>query len=258
MSAISLSARLAEERRFHDEQAAARWRDFAADPSRSLAVNGAWYLGHEPWLAPAIARLGDLSGKQLLDLGCGHGMASTLFAQRGAWVTGVDLSGGYVREAEERARCNGVGHRFRGVQAAGEALPFPAATFDAVWGHAILHHLELRPALAELRRVLRPGGIAVFCEPWGGNPVLEAARRFLPYPGKHRSRDEQPLKPQTLAVCRQFFPRVEAEFHQLLGMVRRALPRQPRLPLLDRLDRWLLGRFPALGRWCRYVVLELR
>jgi len=48
----------------------------------------------------------------------------------------------------------------------------------------ILHHLDLTVAARELRRVLRPGGVAVFCEPWGGNPLLNFARRRLPYAGK--------------------------------------------------------------------------
>ena len=58
--------------------------------------------------------------------------------------------------------------------------PWAVFQTDAVWGNAILHHLDLAKAGRELRRVLAPGGVAVFCEPWGGNPLLAFARRALP------------------------------------------------------------------------------
>ena len=80
------------------------------------------------------------------------------------------------------------------LQADGQRLPFADRAFDRVWGSAVLHHLDLRSAAGELFRVLRPGGVAVFCEPWGENPLLNWARRRLPYPGKDRTPDEQPLR----------------------------------------------------------------
>src|SRR5437868_1415616 len=79
------------------------------------------------------------------------------------------------------------------------------------------HETWVRPAFA------RPGGVAVFCEPWGGNPLLEWARRRLPYPGKHHTRDERPLRKADLAPLRAAFPSLEVEGYQLLGMARRVL-----------------------------------
>src|SRR5207244_955394 len=119
-------------------------------------------------------------------------------------------------------------------------------------GNAILHHLDLERALGEVRRVLRPGGIAVFAEPWGDNAVLDWARRRLPYPGKHRTRDERPLRGEQLAVVRSVFPRMEVEGYQLLGMARRVLGQGSISRALAWCDDRLLRRVPALGRWCRY------
>jgi SAM-dependent methyltransferase len=147
----------------------------------------------------------------------------------------------------------------RCLAADGEELPFPDECFDAVWGNAILHHLDLVRAGRELYRVLKPGGGAVFCEPWGGNPLLSFARRFLPYPGKDRTPDEQPHIRGDLDPLREIFPSVEVEGHQLLGMLRRAWRSNRtgnRPHLLDRIDAGLLGGCPLLKNWCRYVVIR--
>ena len=97
----------------------------------------------------------------MLDLGCGHGMATVVLARRGADVTACDLSLGYLREARARAAANRVAARW--VLGDGQRLPFADAAFDRIWGSAILHHLDLRRAGPELRRVLRPGGAIAFC-----------------------------------------------------------------------------------------------
>lgn len=251
---MTATARLDSERTFHDRQAADRAASFRAGRA-DLAFVDDDYLDHETWVRPAFARLGDLRGKAALDYGCGHGMAAVVLARRGAVVTGFDLSPGYVAEARERARANGVAATF--VAADAERLPFCDESFDAVWGNAILHHLDLARAGAELRRVLRPGGVAVFCEPWGGNPLLEFARRRLPYPGKDRTPDERPLRPADLTPLRAHFPDLRLDGFQLFGMVRRLWRPRPRLTPLDAIDARLLRAVPRLNSWCRYVVLTL-
>jgi SAM-dependent methyltransferase len=248
--------RLESERQFHDRQADERAAYFRAHHSE-LAFDDGDYLDHETWIRPAFGQLGNVSGKDVLDYGCGHGMAAVVLARRGARVSGFDLSPAYIAEAGHRAVANRVSVHFQ--QADAEHLPFDDQSFDAVWGCAILHHLDLDRAGRELRRVLRPGGVAVFCEPWGGNPILNLARKRIPYPGKERTRDERPLCSSDLDPLRTIFPQLEVRGYQFLGMLRRALRRQPRSG--DRLDRWdhaLLRRFPILEKWCRYVVLTLR
>jgi SAM-dependent methyltransferase len=250
---MTATDRLAAERRFHDRQAEGRAADLAGDDA--LRFRDDDYLDHETWIRPAFARLGDVTAQPVLDYGCGHGMAAAVLARRGARVTAFDLSHGYLAEARRRARANGAAVRF--VQADGERLPFAGASFQAVWGNAVLHHLDLTAAARELRRVLRPGGVAVFCEPWGENPLLRWARRRLPYPGKQRTADERPLRRADLRPLRDAFPRLEVEGFQLLSMARRVLPRGRLVAALDRCDRRLLLGAPALQRLCRYVVLVL-
>ncbi len=247
---MTATDRLHGERVFHDDQAAGRATTLDADRLRFADAD---FLDHESWVRPAFAALGDLRGKRALDYGCGHGMAAVTMARAGAEVAAFDLSPGYVDETRRRAAANRVA--VRGVVADGEHLPFPAASFDAVWGNAVLHHLDLDRAAAELNRVLAPGGVAVFCEPWCGNPLLNYARRRLPYPGKHRTPDEQPLRPADLDPLRRQFPGLSVTGYQLLGMAGRVW--KP-LGRLGALDRPLTRAVPALENWCRYVVIVLR
>jgi SAM-dependent methyltransferase len=243
--------RITSEQLFHDRQAQER-----ASAGVCLRFDDDAYLDHETWIRPAFAQLGGVRGLRVLDYGCGHGMAAVVLARGGAHVTAFDLSGGYALEAQARAAANDVNIAF--VQADGERLPFADGVFDRVWGSAILHHLDLARAGSELRRVLRPGGRAVFCEPWGGNPLLNFARRRLAYPGKHRTADEEPLGPRHLATLKAIFPSVHVRGFQLLSMARRVIRGRRLWARVDLWDAMLLERVPALEQFCRYVVLTLQ
>jgi SAM-dependent methyltransferase len=247
--------RLSAEQAFHDRQADLRAATFQMQPS-ALHVDVDAYLDHESWIRPAFKQLGDLHGRQVLDFGCGHGMAAVALAKLGAGVTAFDLSPGYLREARRRAEANGVSIAF--AQADGDRLPFANESFDRIWGNAILHHLDLYRAGPEVQRVLRPGGVAVFCEPWGENPLLNFTRRRVHYAGKDRTPDEQPLRNRDLAVLRHFFPIVETRGHQLFAMLRRVLRQRRVVRTLGRCDDCVLTQIPYLQRFCRYMVLTLR
>jgi SAM-dependent methyltransferase len=251
---MSATDRLLDEQAFHDRQAQGRAARFTSPDD--LRFRDDDYLDHETWIRPAFDRLGPVAGLRVLDYGCGHGMAAVVLARQGGAVTAFDLSPGYLAEARRRAEANEVMIHF--LQADAERLPFADSSFDRIWGNAILHHLDLARAAGELHRVLRPGGVAVFCEPWGENPLLDWARRRLPYPGKERTPDESPLRRRHLPLLRAAFPGLEMEGFQLLSMARRVLGPGRLADGLAWCDARLLRRVPALGRLCRYVVLTLR
>jgi SAM-dependent methyltransferase len=247
--------RLRAEMDFHDRQAQQR-AAVLLRRSADLRFTDAAYLDHESWIRPAFALLGDLHGKHFLDFGCGHGMAAVVLARGGARVTAFDLSPGYLAEASARAAASGLTIDF--LQADGAHLPFADAVFDGIWGNAILHHLDLAVAAPELHRVLKPGGAAVFCEPWDENPLLNWARARLPYPGKHRTADEVPLRRADLRILQCTFPDLHIQGYQLLSMLRRVLRAGSLTRQLERCDGWLLSHLPGLQRFCRYVVLSMR
>jgi SAM-dependent methyltransferase len=105
---------------------------------------------------PAILSLaGDVAGRRILDAGCGSGPISAALRDRGALVTGFDSSARMLELARQRL---GAGADLR-IADLGGPLPFPDAAFDDVIASLILHYLEDWTApLAELRRVLKPGG----------------------------------------------------------------------------------------------------
>ena len=105
---------------------------------------------------PAIVALaGDVAGRRILDAGCGSGPLFAALRDRGAIVTGIDKSGGMLKLARRRL---GDGADLQ-VADLGSTLPFPDGTFDDVTASLVLHYLQdWAPVLAELRRVLKPGG----------------------------------------------------------------------------------------------------
>lgn len=113
------------------------------------------------------ARLKDLRGKHVLDVGCGLGGKTIAYAEAGARATGIDISEQNVSRCIEFARSRGAEALFLAANA--ERLPFAAETFDAIFANDSLEHFgNPEGALGELARVLRPGGsIFLFFTPWG-------------------------------------------------------------------------------------------
>jgi SAM-dependent methyltransferase len=108
-------------------------------------------------------------GVRLLDVGCGPGTITAAAAARGAAATGVDLATEML--ALGRERHPGLDLR----EGDAEALPFADGAFGAVVGGFVLNHLpDVDAALADMRRVLAPGGrvaVAVW-QPPGRNRLL--------------------------------------------------------------------------------------
>lgn len=105
---------------------------------------------------PEMLRLvGDVSGRRILDAGCGSGALSAELSSRGASVTGIDSSSQMLQLARSRAG-DEMDLRLADIR---EPLPFDDHSFDDVIASLVLHYLEdWAPTLTEMRRVLRPGG----------------------------------------------------------------------------------------------------
>ena len=101
------------------------------------------------------------AGRDVLDVGCGAGVEVVRFARGGARITGVDLS----EQAAKLTVQNLTQQRLRAQVAVvdGEQLPLRDESVDFVYAHGVVQYTSNPPALvAECRRVLRPGGLAMF------------------------------------------------------------------------------------------------
>jgi SAM-dependent methyltransferase len=196
------------------------------------------------------------TNKDVLDFGCSDGWLSLELnlPQRCRSLTGIDISDVAIAKATEKCDRAGLTNtRFLVMNA--EAMSFPDQSFDVVFGQGILHHLDLDKALSEVARVLRKGGIAIFTEPMGHNPVINLYRRLTP---KLRSDDEHPLHMADLLVARRHFEKVELTFYGLFSLASVLIDARPNgisYRVGKALDDALL-RLPLIRRYAWQCLIE--
>lgn len=207
----------------------------------------------------AYSLLGDVTGRIVIDFGCGSGENSLLLARRGAYVVGVDISESLIALARRRLELNGLGGRAHFVVGSAHDLPLRRGTVDVVLGIAILHHLNLDAASREVHGILKFGGRAIFKEPVRDSRLVRMVRRCIPYRAPDISPFERPL---TTPEVERFSARFRScsirafslPFVNLVG----AIPSlKPYIPTAHRLDGAALARVPALARFSAIRVFEL-
>jgi SAM-dependent methyltransferase len=151
-----------------------------------------------------LRRMGDVSGKRILDIGAGLGESSVYFALRGADVTYNDLSPEMARFAERLAALHGV--KLTTKIGPAEAAAEMGRDFDFVYIANTLHHVADREGvLAGIAQALRPGGWFFSWDPLAYNPAINIYRKMAT---QVRTPDEAPLTRQDLALARRHFQHV--------------------------------------------------
>ena len=166
--------------------------------------------------------MGDLRGKEVLDLGCGDGSHSVLLAKFGARVTGIDISAKSIELAKLRAEINSVKDSVQFICSPLETAELPVNSFDLIWGDAILHHVidNLAITLERLTRWAKPGSLMLFTEPVNFNKTLRRLRLRLPIT-TDATPDERPLEPHEIAIVRRHLADFQICFFSLLGRLNR-------------------------------------
>lgn len=125
-----------------------------------------------PYFAFEKAIIGQEGVERILDLGCANGWNMSRFSQYGRRSIGLDT----VPERVKLAL-----HHGPALVASGLQIPFAADTFDVVYVQHVLHHIgDVDQALAEARRVLKPGGILFLVETIEDNPLIRWGRKIYP------------------------------------------------------------------------------
>ena len=204
-----------------------------------------------------------MHGKAVLDYGCGRGETSLQYLAQGAVLYGIDISPMYIAEASRKAEEAGFRpgqFQFRTMDA--HALDFEDDTFDLVMGEGILHHLDADVALAEIHRVLKPGGRVLLLEPLADNPLLKIFRLLTP---RARTEDEAPFTGKDIrrlvrsdrwASEIAFSGILEAPVAMITSILIPGRPDNCLLRVADRAECWMQARNLLLS-WNQYVLFNL-
>lgn len=181
-------------------------------------------------------------GKRVLEVGCGAGTDLARFAKGGATVTGVDVAASAIELARQNFQQQGLTVDLR--VADGEHLPFADDAFDLVYAHGVVQYTADGQALVdECRRVLKPGGEAVF-QVYNRISWLNALSKLMKVPLEHE--DAPVLKKYSAG-----------EFRDLLRGFRDVRIVEERFPVKSRLhggwkgtlfNTFFVGTFNALPR----------
>lgn len=202
----------AMEKAFWDERAPLSPKDRARRPLYHIPL----YNGIiEDFLSP-------LDGMEILELGCNTGHLSYFFSDRGGNYTGIDISENCIeiaRKLKEGVKTTGKLNYYAGTA---EKIQFDDNSFDICFGRDILHHTVVEKAIGECKRVLKPGGKAVFVETTLTNPLVKLGREKIA--GKFGSRafkndTEFPLTSKEIILLKKEFKEVRiigVDFFRLL------------------------------------------
>lgn len=248
MAEWTTDERIAREQAFHNE------RFGAAEARKQDAFYFAVTAGAECYKRRVQEAA---AGRDVLEYGCACGLNSVSLAAKARSIVGIDISDVAIGQARAAAAASGVSNATFHVDNA-ERLSFQDGSFDVVFGSGILHHLDFDAAIFELRRVLRPGGRAIFWEPLGHNAAINLYRRLTPHA---RTADEHPLLRSDFDLIRRRFGSCEVAHFGLCTLASipfrgRALGRSLRR-LGEGVDRHLL-RLPVLRWQAWYALMDLR
>lgn len=242
--------RIERERRFHDARFA------GGEDDRSAQMK--YYVALKPCFDRYEKRRRELAKDAVvLEYGCAHGGNAIALSGVAKRVEGIDISKEAVARGNAEIARRGIDNVRLSVQNA-EAMDFADGTFDFVFGSGILHHLDYDKAMAELRRVLKPGGAVLFTEPLGHNPAIELYRKRTP---EARTPDEHPLLVQDFRKFDATFENTDVRMYGLASLGSVLFRRTPLLGPVRAvgaaMDAVLL-RLPGLKWWAWYALMEGR
>jgi ubiquinone/menaquinone biosynthesis C-methylase UbiE len=176
---------------------------------------------------------------QILDYGCGIGSSiEEVIKFKPKKITGIDISEVSIQKAKDKNSGSEV--ELELLVGNCEKTEFQDNKFDIVYGTGILHHLKMSESLAEIHRVLKPGGSFLFIEPLGTNPLINLYRNLTP---NSRSDDEHPLIKDDFILIKKKFFKTNIKYYGFLTLIFFPFYKSPKksliFKLLKNLDQFL-------------------
>lgn len=203
-----------------------------------------------------INQFSSIKDQKLVLLGCGVSKEAYYLRNNGAIVHGIDLSFNSLLASQLAANMHKYNDRTHFIQSSVYNLGVHENSIDMVYGHAILHHLDLAVSMKEVHRVLKPGGEAVFTEPLDENLLLKFTREHIPYPGKQRVEGEKAMRYRDFIKVEKMFSRVEYHESELLSMIGRVWRNDTVIDFLYKIDSVIFKLFPFTKRFSREVAVK--
>jgi ubiquinone/menaquinone biosynthesis C-methylase UbiE len=243
--------RIAREREYHNLR-------FSDDSEREARV-GRFYSAIRYGFDLYEERVAEQSRcRRVLEYGCGTGSLAFSLTKEASEVIGIDISDVAIERARREAERRGL-ENTRFVVDNAESMQLPDRHVDVVVGSGIVHHLDIPKAMAEVRRVLKRGGVAIFAEPLAHNPALQWYRRRTP---ELRSPDEHPLTTADLSAIARGFASAKVTYFGLVAPMLGLVSAAPKSgSFATRLTWWLdrvLCSVPGLNRYAWYCLIELK
>jgi ubiquinone/menaquinone biosynthesis C-methylase UbiE len=243
-----LETRKKEEIQFHDKNRDRAYRDQLQSQNKEDYEK---YYGNRKYYANAQHSKSYLhnwiadhaSGKVVLEYACGNGKHAILAAKNhAALAIGIDISHTSIVNATRDAAEAGVSENSAFLVADAENTRLPSNSVDIIICCGVLHHLDLKFAIPEMRRILAPGGVALAFESLSYNPLITLYRKMTP---KMRTSWEQNhiLNLRDVRFIKRYLDVSNMKFWHITSIM--APHAKSCAPILNGLDR-ILTRIPGI------------
>ena len=210
--------------------------------------------------------IGNVNGKNVLDIGCGNGVLSVYLAKMGAKVIAIDNSPVAIKNTLALRKVNRVDSLLEVYLLNAMELNDLQKSFDLAVGRFVLHHIEPFNLFSEiLFNIIVKGGKGIFLENNSRNPLLMFFRTFvvgrfgIP---KYGDREEYPFEPREIEILKGRFNRVYLHYPTFMffSMIGRYLFRHNRnlSNIFKNIDEWIYNIWPIFHKYSYHQIIEVQ
>lgn len=228
--------RVERERKWHEDR-------FSHDDSRS--ETGRFYHALKSWYEDYDNYCLTFDCRKALEVGAGLETIS-LKNDIPFLLSSIDISSKAIAALKSKVISSNV--TFEVADA--HNLPYQDNEFDLIFARGVLHHLDLKVGISELKRVLSSNGKLVLGEPLAGNPLIQIYRFLTP---KLRTPDERPLRAKDIKLVRDSFEGVKIRYYGFLSIIA-AIVMNKHSKLAEKLDDFILNGL-KLGPYLAWACL---